>query len=157
MENTKKEKHQNYQKALIYVILISSALFFLSIKDAITTTNLYNHLELDKRLLFKINKKEKKTENELLLYGKLLDSNTDFVLRVYRPEFEKSRVNDTILFYKSKLGDETMTQYDISNHRIKHINGKGYSISYLIAFMCLIISIASILVFRKLNFKNRKL
>ncbi|PKH51099.1 hypothetical protein CXF68_10565 [Tenacibaculum sp. Bg11-29] len=132
---------------LFSLTIISFIIFFLAGRDASKYTKLYNEIDLNNNLTFKIiDKYNKKSPNEkfpdLNFNGQIIENNEHIEIKISRGDFDKHQIEQIIKIYKSP-NNEYMTEYEINNQMIIHIGKKGYSFVYIPVMIFVIIGLFS--------------
>jgi len=140
-------KYRIHPKTLIILMIVSFIVVFLSGRDAIESSKLYNEIDLNNELIFKISEKyNKKAQGEsfpdLNYNGEILTSGEKIEIRVSKGDFDKHQIGQEIKVFKSP-NTKYMTEYEINNQMIIHIGRKGYSFVFIPVLIFAIIGILS--------------
>ncbi len=134
------------------LMVMSFVLAFLGGQDAITSTILYNKLDLSYAIRFKIyekyNKKDRQIFPDLNFKGKIIETDSETEIKVSKGDFDKHNVGQIITVYKTK-SNKFMTEWEIENCKIIHIYGIGFSLSFVPAIIFFIIGIFCLVIVLK--------
>lgn len=146
------EKLKIFKNRLLVLMIVSFVVTYLGGQDAITSTILYNRLDLTNPLNFRIEDKYNKKENgqnfpDLNFKGKIPGIGDEIEIKVSKGDFDKHEVRQIIKVYKTK-SNKFMTEYEIDNQGIIYIGEIGFSfvfiptiIFFLVGLFCLIVVI----------------
>ncbi|GET23292.1 hypothetical protein [Prolixibacter denitrificans] len=144
------EKLKIFKNKLFILMIVSFAVTYLGGQDAITSTILYNKLDLTNPIKFQIEDKYNKKENgqsfpDLNFRGKIVGTDDEKEIKVSKGDFDKHEIGQIIKVYKTK-SDEFMTEHEIDNQGIIHIGKTGFSfvfiptiIFFTLGLFCLIV------------------
>ena len=144
------DKLKAFKNRLMILMIVSFAVTYLGGQDAITSTILYNKVDLTNPVKFRIEDRFNKKENqlsfpELNFRGKIVGTEEEKEIKVSKGDFDIHEIGQVIKVYK--LGsDEFMTEYEIDNQGIIHIGNTGFSfvfiptiIFFTLGLLCLIV------------------
>ena len=125
------ERLKIFKNKLWVLMFVSFVVSYLGGQDAITSTILYNKLDLTNPINFRIEDKYNKKENgqsfpELNFRGKIVGTDDEKEIKVSKGDFDKHEVGQIIKVYKTK-SDEFMTEHEIDNQGIIHFGETGFS------------------------------
>jgi len=146
------EKLKTNRKNLQRLMIMSFVIAVLGGQDAVTSTILYNQLDKENAIDFRIEKKYNKKKREIFpnlnFKGKIITTGEKREVRVSRGDFDNHMIGEIIKVFKTN-SDEFMTQYEIRNQKIIHIGSKGFSFVFIPAFIFFIVGLFSLFVVLK--------
>jgi hypothetical protein len=143
-------KLQIPKSLLLKLMIVSFIVVYFGGQDAITSTILYNNLDLTQPLDFQIVNKYNKKENRIYFpdfnfIGKIIETKDEQEISVSRGDFDKHAIGQIITVYKTK-SDKYMTAYEVDNQEIIHIGKTGFSFVFIptliffsVGLLCLIV------------------
>ncbi|NPA35924.1 MAG: hypothetical protein GXO47_03640 [Chlorobi bacterium] len=127
-------------------MIISFTITYLGLQDAVTFTVLYNRLDLNNAIAFRIEDK-KKTNNSFFpgfnFKGKLLSCGDVKDIKVSRGDFETHNAGQIIKVFKTE-SDEFITEYEIENAMMIHAGDKRFSFVFIPAIIFFFVGIISL-------------
>ena len=129
------EKLEISKNRKLLLMIVSFVVTYLGGHDAITSSILYNKLDLTNPLKFQIEDKCNKKENyqsfpDFIFIGKIAGTDDEKEIKVSKGDFEKHEVGQTIKVYRTK-SNEIMTEYEIDNQGIIHFGKTGFSFMFI--------------------------
>jgi len=139
---------RNHRSRIIGLMFVSFIVAYLGGRDAIKSTVLYNKLDLENELTFRINEKYNKNKSgeyfpDLNFKGELLSSGELVEINVSSGDFDSHEIGENILVFKTKSGDY-MTEYEIGNQLIIQVNDFKFSFVFIPSAIFALIGIISL-------------
>lgn len=147
------ERLKIFKNKLWVLMFVSFVVSYLGGQDAITSTILYNKLDLTNPINFRIEDKYNKKENgqsfpDLNFRGKIVGTDDEKEIKVSKGDFDKHEVGQIIKVYKTK-SDEFMTEHEIDNQGIIHFGETGFSFVFIPTSIFFVIGLFSMIVILK--------
>ncbi|GET35081.1 hypothetical protein PbJCM13498_39440 [Prolixibacter bellariivorans] len=129
------EKLKIFKNKLSILMIVSFVVTYFGGQDAITSTILYNKLDLTNPIKFRIEDKYNKKENvqsfpDLNFKGKIIGTEDEKEIKVSKGDFDKHQIGQIIKVYKTE-SDEFMTDHEIDNQGIIQIGKTGFSFVFI--------------------------